>query len=280
MRDSLPSKPAERVRDQWTWRSATTFAHTIPLMAVVAALMWYGSALIGTGSHALTDARTPTVQPTATITPMPDMRHVAIPKAIAWVMEGSSYVSSMILPQFSTVRVLRSAADPQFVVGQTRDGKTVAVASSALASGDGYEARIRWCRQQSQVSPENNEVLKQSRAGRNRVIIENLGNFDAVAKFRGVDGTIVVSFFVAANSTAAFDGFPDGSYRLEFATGHEWSRRCNAFLQDMRAARFPGFDSFVSVGGYSGFSYTITPVAGGNVKTEPLSLDDFEADDG
>jgi hypothetical protein len=52
----------------------------------------------------------------------------------------------------------------------------------------------------------------------------------------------------------------------------------------MHAQRFPDFDYSVSTNvgqkgyRYSEYTYTITPVVNGNVKTEPMTVEAFEAD--
>jgi len=85
-----------------------------------------------------------------------------------------------------------------------------------------------------------------------------------------------MSFFVAANSAAAVSDFPDGSYRLEFATGRGWSRPCNLFVQDMVAQQFPDFDDFTSTQlKYRVAEYTITPVVNGNVRPVSMDVDAF-----
>jgi len=203
-----------------------------------------------------------------------------------------------MLPQFTTVEVLQSATNPKFVVGRLHDGRTVVVEAAALAPGDGLQAKSLWCDQHTQNAPKNNEILRQLATGLNQVVIHNNGDYDAVAKFRSLNHKVIVSTFVAAYSTVSIDEFPNGNFRLEFATGHRWSRDCGIFVSDMKSEVYPDFDEFKttvkksstfdeSTGSTyitttttpSGVEYTITPVRNGNIRTLPLDLEAFLSDD-
>jgi hypothetical protein len=219
-----------------------------------------------------------------------DVRHIETASAAAWVLKDGAYVIGSYLPRFTTIDVLGSASDPNFVTAQLPDGQSVTLAASDLGSGDGMSARMRWCQEQTEAYPFNGEILKKLRTGRNRAIIINSGGNEAVAKFHNAGGS-VVSIFIGSNSQAAIDNFPDGDYQLEFATGTGWSRRCGAFVQRMHTQRFPTVDTFTSgdeteivqgrrmlVPYRTTMTYTITPVENGNVQTESMDQDDFIRD--
>jgi hypothetical protein len=262
MQRAIPTIPPKVLRDQWGWNPTTICIHTAPVVLLVAVVVLFS---YGSIPHL----------PTAVSAP-PDIRYVATASTPAWIPSGSGYTQAGIMPEFTTIQVTGASTDPKFIVGRIPDGRTVTVATSALVQGDGRQAKSRWCSEHSQAPPSNNEILSRRFSGPNRVTVQNLGSSDAVAQFRHTDGAIAISFFVAANSTAVVSNFPDGRYRLEFATGREWSRSCNLFIQGMAAQRFPDFDDFASTTTtYRVAEYTITPVPDGNVRPVSIDMDAF-----
>jgi hypothetical protein len=227
-----------------------------------------------------------------------DVRHTKSPDVMTWVTRGNLHVIDRPLPQFSTVHVLRTAPyDPKFVVARLTDGTEVTLKADDLEPGDGSQARQQAqvkaqaeeqtqeearakflrCHQQAGEPPKNNETLRQLGLGLNQIIITNGGDDDAVASFRDVGGTVAMSVFVTANSTATIFDFPDGRYRLEFAFGREWSRPCHLFLRDNQTQMFPKYESFTaSSGSFFQAEYTIPPVPGGKAAV-PLDADEFES---
>jgi len=139
-------------------------------------------------------------------------------------------------------------------------------------------AKFLRCQQQAGEPPRNNETLRQLGLGLNQITIANGGDDDAVASFRSVGGTIAMSVFVAANSTATIFDFPDGRYRLEFAFGREWSRPCHFFLRGNQTQMLPKYESFTaSSGSFYQTKYTIPPVPGGNIAAVPLDAEEFKS---
>ena len=229
----------------------------------------------------------------------PEVRHSKSPDVMAWVAQRKLYVVDRPLPQFSTVHVLRTAPyNPKFVVGRLTDGTEVTLKADDLEPGDGLDARHQAqvkaqaeeqvqeeahakflrCQQQAGEPPRNNETLRQSGLGLNQITIANSGDDDAVASFRSVGGTIAMSVFVAANSTATIFDFPDGKYRLEFAFGREWSRPCHFFLRGNQTQMLPKYESFTaSSGSFYQTKYTIPPVPGGNIAAVPLDAEEFKS---
>lgn len=263
MQKALPTKEPRKIRNQWTLKPKTVCVHAAPIVVVICAAILFTSGLLNKVGAAIS-------------TP-PDIRYVAVSQTPAWVPSGNKYTWAETLPQYTTLSVIGRSADPKFVVVNAPDGRTLTVAASALLPGNGQQAKLRWCSGHLQNSPSNGEVLKRTLYGPNRVTIKNLGSTDAVAQFRSSDGSIAVSLFVAANSVATDSNFPNGSFRLEFATGYNWSRACNLFVNDMAVQRFPDYDTFRSTPTtYHIETYTITPIPNGNVEPVPMNLAAFE----
>jgi curved DNA-binding protein CbpA len=278
VRDSARLGTVRSLRNHWgIFRDGEFVKHLMPFvpLALAAAFLFSGdSDALGTNTHA---AGPPT-----------HVRYVSAPVATAWIENGGAFVNGGLLNRFTTVRMIRPASDPKFSIALLPDGRTAAIENSLLANGDGSKARLKWCSEQPQYPPFNNEILKQTLIGHNEVVVHNRGNSDAVVKFRTIGGSVVLSYFVAENSTATVRDFPDGTYTLEFATGSSWSRDCGLFINGMRIQRFPAPDTFTTTQDremvrdgvllhtyHDSAEYTITPVTNGNVRAQTLDLEAF-----
>lgn len=85
-----------------------------------------------------------------------------------------------------------------------------------------------------------------------------------------------VAIYVRAGSTYTLTAVPDGTYRVLFTAGEEWSGDSAAFSRNARFLEFDRPCTFTaSASGYS--IWTITPhaVPGGSAQVEPLSPQEF-----
>jgi curved DNA-binding protein CbpA len=74
--------------------------------------------------------------------------------------------------------------------------------------------------------------------------IRNGSGGNAIVRARNaMTGHVVVSFFVANNSTATFENLPDASYRIQYAFGTELRADCKTFVGGFSAGQFPGIES-------------------------------------
>ena len=290
IRKSLPVAAQRPLRNQWSWLTSTTAMHVAPIIIAISCVLYLSyPSLVDWYTATHVTSSNPTNRAPLIVHPSEskpaDKRYVADPTVTTWMQQGNAYVNGGSLRRFSTVMVLRPSPDPKFVIAKTQDGRIVTIEALALATGDGAQAKFAWCTGAGELPPLNNEVLGRSRSGRNKIEISNLGNYDAVAKFRNTGNTVVLTIFVSSYSIATIDNFPDGNFRLEYAIGHNWSRRCAMFMESMHASRFPIFNEFtsfdVSAGRYkfTEYDYTITPVANGNVRAETLDLEAFGSDE-
>ena len=127
-----------------------------------------------------------------------------------------------------------------------------------------------------------NEVTARRGRGPHRVTVNNYGDRWAAVKLRDESHRTVLALLVAPKSTAEVKDFPSGRFRLEYALGERWSRRCGVFLDGMQAQRFPDFDEFPvpqrPVGMAVRMEYTITPVFAGNVQAQDVPNEQFKAE--
>lgn len=143
--------------------------------------------------------------------------------------------------------------------------------------------RVRTCAQ----VPGNGQVLRgyaRNSARRNFVRVTNGGSDAAILKVRNArTGRVAVTMYVEPFSTAEFRKLPDGEYRMQFATGGDLKVNCRSFVDPRSVEEYPGTQSLVAVPEAdgirtAGLALTLTPVAGGNVRTEELDRAAFDAD--
>jgi hypothetical protein len=261
LRSTMGEDDGRKIRDAWSvFRCPTSLVHALPIVLLCTAIGVYGL-----DRHWFV-VPAPTPAPVASN----DVRYVSVAWATVWAIEDGQYRKAVALPQFTTVEVLGPSTRPNFVTARLPDGRSATIKATDLAAGDGASAREAWCRQKTEADPANNEILWKYLSGENRVDLVNAGSDDAVAKFRDASGAAIVSLYVSGHSEATVDDFPSGTYRLEFATGQDWSRHCGLFLQHMQARRFPTFDTITT-----DMKYTITTAPDGDASTQPIDQTAF-----
>ncbi len=246
LRRSLGELAAGPSRNDWApCRHPGPYLHALPLMVVAAIALLFG--LSRSPIAAIPESRTPS-HPLSSEPPQasadPDIRHVVSRSATIWVSRDGQYVNSGYLPQYTTVAVLGPTSNPNFLTTLLPNGTSAILAADALAMGDGTAARLRLCHDPAADPLRNGAVLTRFRSGPNRVAVTNTGDDEVVVKFRDLDGVAIIAIFVAGRSQAAITDFPNGSYRVEFATGTLWSRKCGWFERGMYARRYPTVETF------------------------------------
>jgi hypothetical protein len=133
------------------------------------------------------------------------------------------------------------------------------------------------------VPPANNEITWQGHRGPHRITINNYGDRWAAVKLRDERYRTTLSVFVGPRSTAEVRNCPSGRFRLEYALGARWSRRCGRFLDGMHARSFPDSEESSVPRGRGDpwrvqLGYTITPVFAGNVQPQDVPNEEFAAE--
>jgi hypothetical protein len=81
----------------------------------------------------------------------------------------------------------------------------------------------------------------------NAMEIQNRSGHDAIIKIRDIaSGKMLVSFFAENNAVARFDHIPDGTYRVQYASGRNLGQDCISFRGKFVAAEFPDPARFVT----------------------------------
>jgi len=202
-----------------------------------------------------------------------------------WTKDGKEgYLIGESLPPFTSVELIDYLTSSSFAQIRLSFGQIVYVDSQHLTPGDAVAAEKAFCLYAPDQPIVNNEFLTRHGLGPHNITISNTGSRPSVAVMRSSGGVIAVSVFVAPYSSAYIDRFPSGNYRLEFATGQVFSRKCRKFVGERRAQRFPNYTDFVSttsmVGDqtchhYKEATFTITPGPNGNVYPIDMNEDEF-----
>ena len=202
-----------------------------------------------------------------------------------WTKDAKGgYVIGGALPPFTSVELMSYLTSGSFAQIRLSFGQVVYVDSQYLTPGNAVAAEKAFCLYAPGQPMLNNEILTRRGFGPHNITISNAGSKPSIAVMRSDGGVVAVSVFVAPYSSAYVDRFPSGDYRLEFATGDVWSRKCLKFVGERRTQRFPNYTGFVSttsmVGDqvfqhYKEATFTITPVQNGNVYPIDMNEDEF-----
>lgn len=213
-----------------------------------------------------------------------DVRYVALDdlKLRQYPQERAPVLT--LLDRFSSVRIIESRDDGWSHI-RSVSGAEGWVPTRALYAGSGSSMKQEWCAEHLGPAPTPGEILTRRAGGDHRLLVHNDTRQDAVVKLKTAAGVTVLSFFVPATYHLGVGGIPEGTYRIEFATGNKYSRPCGLFVRGMGAATMPFRITFrpVSVTKGQGLGHipeiTLTPTHGQSQGPLPLDLDRFTGDD-
>lgn len=226
-----------RIRDRWApWASGVFVVQALPLLALPVVLGVFALiALRPWDKPVATEPAGIVVEPAA----VGDIRHVAVDDLKLRQTPGEGAPVLTLLDRFTTVQVINGAAGGAWAEVRTPAGMTGWVPRRALYAGSGSLDKQEWCAANRGAPPQAGEALVRRATGEHRLLIHNDGRLDAVVKLKTAAGTTVVSFFVPATYHIGVGGIPEGTYRIEFATGSAYSRACGLFTDAMQARLLP-----------------------------------------
>jgi len=234
-RSAAGASPHRRLRSRWGLLGPALLPQALPLLALPLTL----------GIFALIALRPwePPPSTVAQITLQParvgEMRHVAVDglKLREAPLPRSPVLT--LLDRFAPVEITATPEDPDWVGVRTASGVEGFVETRLLYAGSGERFRSAWCRDHRGSPPGPGEVLSHPVGGDHRLLLHNDGRRDGVVKLKTLAGATVLSVYVPATFHIGVGGIPDGTYRIEYATGGDFSRGCGLFLDDMRASVLP-----------------------------------------
>jgi hypothetical protein len=115
-------------------------------------------------------------------------------------------------------------------------------------------------------------VKRGGRRGSGELKIENGGSVDTaitIAPANTKQAMVIV--YVRAGSNFTAKGIPDGTYQVYMASGRDWDAATRGFTRDCEFEKFADtFDYRTTRTTYTVWTITLTPVAGGNARTDPV----------
>jgi hypothetical protein len=270
-----------RLKSRWRPGGRVFLAQALPLLALPATLAVF----------VLIAAR-PWAQPTASPTPIAihpaavgEIRHVAVDglKLRMAPLPGAPVLT--LLDRFTTVEIVAAAESPDWVGVRSPAGLTGFVETRSLYAGSGARFKTEWCDENQGPLPSAGEVLSRRVSGEHRLLVHNDGRRDGVVKLKTLAGSTVLAVYVPATFHIGVGGIPDGTYRIEYATGTRYSRGCGVFIDNLQASVLPMTVTFHYQPPTATRSLTriaeiwLTPSGEAPVPHLPLPPDRFAADD-
>ncbi|MBF0327037.1 DnaJ domain-containing protein [Magnetospirillum moscoviense] len=270
-----------RLKNRWAlWNGGVFFAQALPLVAL--------PLVLGVGALIALKPWEPPMAARAGISvqaaEIGDIRYVAIEdlKLRQSPVDGAPVLT--LLDRFTTVQVV-DVTSPEWAQVRTPSGVVGWVTRRALYAGTSALHKQEWCAQNPGSTPEAGEVLIRRATGEHRLLIHNDGRRDAVVKLKTLGGHTVAAYFVPATHHIGVGGLPDGTFRIEFASGSHYSRACGVFTQSMQAALLPFTLTYHQISAARLKAATTIPeivlvTAPGDPKQpQPLDTDQFARDD-
>lgn len=262
-----------RLKNRWRPWSYAAVIQALPLAGLSLAILVAVAALL---FHSQTESVTAMI----TIHPAQagEVRHVAID--VLKVRQGPTNAQPVValLDRFSTVQVMDSVADGEWARILTPNGVTGYVPVRYLFGGPGEEPKNRWCNDQKGSPLHTGDVLMRRSGGEHRLAVKNATGHDVVVRLKTQGGNTLLAFFMANGDDATIDGIPTGTFRAAFAIGHDYSRACAVFLDEMQTFIVPTvqvFQTRTQNGRHQEAELTLPPLGDGPGQSHPLPMESY-----
>jgi hypothetical protein len=262
-----------RLKNRWRPWSYAAVMQALPLAGLSVAIVVAAAALL---FHSQTESVTAMI----TIHPAQagEVRHVAID--VLKVRQGPTSAQPVValLDRFSTVQVMDSVADGEWARILTPNGVTGYVPARYLFGGPGDESKNRWCNDQKGAPLHTGDILMRRSGGEHRLSVKNNTGHDVVVRLKTQNGPTLLAFFMASGTDAVIDGIPAGTFRAAFAIGHDYSRACAVFLDNMQTFIVPTAQVFQTKNGNGGrqdAEMTLPPLGDGPGQSHALPMESF-----
>ncbi len=270
-----------RLRSRWRLGGGVFLAQALPLVALPVTVAVFFLIATRPWDQPVSTSGSITVRPPT----VGEIRHVAVEGLKVRMAAGPGAPVLTLLDRFTTVEVTGETGSPEWVRIRTPAGVDGFVETRSLYAGSGTRFKSQWCAENSGTLPGAGEILTRRVTGDHRLLVHNESRRDGVVKLKTLAGNTVTAFYVPATYHIGIGGIPEGTYRIEFATGSRYSRGCGVFLDEMQAMVMPVTLTFKYISPGSQRSLTsiaevsLSPTADDPVQPQPLSADRFAADD-
>lgn len=259
LRQALSPVRRTRLVDKWrVLRGWGFWAQLVPVLIVLASVAWFTRNDI---AMAVAERR---------------LAHVEVRSAVLAEPRSTARAKATVRP-FENIHVLAGRGKGAYERVITDHGKVGFLPAASIIVGDGMADLRKRCFPFGPANLTNGMILRHTRTGPHTLKATNGLSLDAVVKLRETSGQTVVSFYVTAGSVVTIDNVPQGVFRIDFATGHEFSPSCGYFLSEMSSRRFVDPESFVTrfegeYGHESVVEINLDPTGGGTM--QQVSADD------
>ena len=273
--------PRRRLRSRWRLGGGVFLAQALPLVALPVTVAVFFLIATRPWDQPVSTSGSIAMRPPA----IGEIRHVAVEGLKVRLAAGPGSPVVTLLDRFTTVEVTGETESPEWVRIRTPGGVDGFVEARSLYAGSGTRFKSQWCAEHSGALPSPGEVLTRRVTGDHRLLVHNEGRRDGVVKLKTLAGNTVATIYVPATYHIGVGGIPEGTYRIEFATGSRYSRGCGVFLDEMQAMLLPVTLTFKYTTPGNTRSLTsiaeisLAPAADDPVQPQPLSPDRFAADD-
>ncbi|GAN77578.1 J domain-containing protein [Acidisphaera rubrifaciens] len=162
--------------------------------------------------------------------------------------EDRHFRPQMRLAPFTALSLLRLVSHGALAEVRLPDDRVGYVYPHLLAPGDAREATRQRCIYDAGPTPRSGERLDPrplppaapanvKDPGPDRVLVTNTADSPAVFVLQAADG--IAAIYVGAHAEATIAGLPPQRWRIAYAIGDLWSRRCFRFMAGERAQRLP-----------------------------------------
>jgi len=234
-RSARGASPHRRLKNRWGLGGPAFLPQALPLLALPLTLAMFAVIALRPWEPPPSTAATITLPPAR----VGEMRHVAVDGLKLREAPLPRAPVLTLLDRFTPVEITATPEDLDWVGVRSTAGIEGFVETRLLYAGSGERFRTAWCRDHRGVPPSPGEVLSHPVGGEHRLLLHNDGRRDGVVKLKTLAGATVLSVYVPATFHIGVGGIPDGTYRVEYATGELFSRGCGLFLTEMRASVLP-----------------------------------------
>ena len=270
-----------RLRSRWRLGGGVFLAQVLPLLALPVTVAVFFLIATRPWDQPVSTSGNIAMRPPS----IGEIRHVAVEGLKVRMAAAPTAPVLTLLDRFTTVEVTGETATPEWVKIRTPAGVDGFVETRSLYAGSGTRFKSQWCAENRGTTPSPGEILNRRVTGDHRLLVHNEGRRDGLVKLKTLSGNTVTSFYVPATYHIGISGIPEGTYRIEFATGSRYSRGCGLFLDEMQSMVMPVTLTFKYVSPGSTRSLTsiaeisLSPATDDPVQPQPLPADRFTADD-
>jgi hypothetical protein len=242
------SGPEESLKDQWGTDPLVMLGQLLPALIVLIGLVIF---VPNWGA----DPKPPTMPAAKTSQPGPPkvdpatLAHVSIDGVVMRAAPGHSQAAIATLLRFETVTLLGEPIGGgangrwQRIRAANAEGY---VAVEQIGPGTGSDALMAWCKSDPDPAPKSGTTLLSSAAGPHRLMAQNPRDRDALVKLKNDAGKTITVFYLRAGEQAHIPHLPEGTLNVFYATGNDYSPRCQVFLEGLTTYAHAGplvFDS-------------------------------------